>query len=347
MFELIKLLTEEENKLDKILLKLTQYTFTLFVSANFFELFVSDFSLINPLNPSEWFIYFTSGYALIAIFIFFICNISLFHVLPIITNSILKLLNPKITDADIDQIVDFSRNNTLIKVLKWLKIITYNNQFSRFQAGENTDKVFDLFTSKLKEDEEHPVQQMEDNLSYLWNLYIILVVSYIIYIHLITKSLLLPILIVSVGIILLIVNLGISVISTLYKKYREDLEFILKYLIADKSIEDALQRNGISLEAVTISPKSQSILLGFTYREEKYLIFHLKENKPLRQDIAKSLIDGANELNRKIILINTRGTTKAAKLEVEKNKNSIIQIEYDDIIELSQKLTDEFSDAFD
>lgn len=347
MFELIKLLTEEENKLDKILLKLTQYTFTIFVSANFFELFVSDFSLINPLNPSEWLIYFTSGYALIAIFIFFICNISLFHVLPIITTSILKLLNPKITDADIDQIVDFSVNNTLIKVLKWLKIITYNNQFSRFQAGENTDKVFDLFTSKLKEDEEHPVQQMEDNLAYLWNLYIILVVSYIIYIHLITKSLLLPILIVSVGIILLIVNLGISVISTLYKKYREDLEFILKYLIADKSIEDALQRNGISLEAVIIKSEPQTILPGFTYREKKYLIFHLMENKPLRRHIAESLIVGANELNRKIILINTRGTTKAAKLEVEKNKNSIMQIEYDDIGELSLKLTDEFSDAFD
>lgn len=246
MYEILKTLAEEPEKLNKILIKLVRVLLILMLSNSLYT-WVLDRSLVSDIsNPNEWLQLTGQGYLIVFVFLLFTSFIILFVLLPIVsvwispfTKWIIRRIVKK-SASDVDKGV--------IHGLVIANVIERRFHGKRMKAGRNFDDFYVFLktvTAKNKPQNNYSLgsETLEIFIAFIFIYYLLIDIN--VRTHFIDVSLILLIVIFSI----------VYAISSLFieflVKQKNVIKYMLDWLKTEKMIFDLLEQNGIKVKEVT------------------------------------------------------------------------------------------------
>lgn len=245
MYEILKTLAEEPEKLNKILIKSVRVLLILMLSNSLYT-WVLDRSLVNHIStPNEWLQLTGQGYLIIFVLLFAASYLILFILFPMVSVWILQLTKQivrkkaKKSASDIDKSV----SQALVK----FKVIERRFKSKRMKAGRNFNDFYIFFktvTAKNKIQDSYSLGHE------IFNTSIAFIIIYYFFIdinvtnHFIDVSLILLIVIFS------IVYATSSLFMEFLVKQKTAIKYMLDWLKTEKMIFDLLEQNGVKVQEV-------------------------------------------------------------------------------------------------
>lgn len=279
--ELVKILADEPEKIEKALLKGVHLILSVIIAAFIYQQVIGDYKLIPLTDYDQLISFFLSGRVLLCLFLYFLSD---YLIVPLLEN-VSSLLFWLLKKLDVGKFTDVE----VRRFLNFLGIIKVRDDQSIPLPGKNIEILTSFVLAFQKEDTKDEVTDLKEAfIKNVWNLYLVFVVIYFTVISNGLHTFLLTTIVISILVFLFLMTYGVQLIyDYLYEKHVE-IYNLLSYI----KTYDLIQR-----------------ILG------RYLIFPVQGSK--KSGLRKAQIFGIGDKEYVLFIPTPRNDTLIKKEDIE------------------------------
>lgn len=320
--EIVKILSDEPEKVEKAVIRAIKVFLNLFIAAFFYKSVVSSFYVIQLDSYKEWSDFLLSGRVLICLFFYFFSAYIIFSVF----NTIISVLLNWIANRKLFKIA----NDDIITPLKFLGIIKINKSEKIPLPGRNIDILYkgsQLFSDKESVEE---IRTLKNTLvENVVNLYFMFVLLYFFLIDKDTHTLALSWFIIIGLILVILVYIGVHSFIEFMIENHSKIFSSLSFIKVIDQVSSILKDYGIYPEKLPVG-SGLNKCKAFNLRNKEYILAYIPYGKRASLDEIESLLSKSGKPGRVFILISPKefiGDTQELALKFH---DSFIPVIYSD-----------------
>lgn len=222
--ELIKLLAEEPEKIDKAVIKALKFLLNLVIATEIYILLYGPISLAEMLNYTYFVESLLNGRALIVLLFYFISSYLIFPFLDLVGYGIVYLLT---------KIIPTLKKHNFKNLFRFLGIIKYSGSDQVVKPGRNFGLFHTLALEFSTEDAKNEVESLKNRIiGNVFNLYLAFFLIYLILFDPILRTPQLTIILIFIFLIIFLLYAGMHFILEYMLKHNQEIITELSYIKA-------------------------------------------------------------------------------------------------------------------
>lgn len=338
MFELLKIVLEEPEKIRKTGLFVIRAILNLIIASSLYENFIGEYNFIDILDIEQWAEFILSGRVLIGVLFYIISEIIFFHLLSAIFIGYLDYKANKSINSPAGRYM----HSAVLFLFRITKAFEFDEKEKRLKLSKNTDSLSEFLEFYLAKESKNEIYNLKHQFANnIVHTYFIFAICYFLYFDLEGKNWWLNTIIILFCFLLPMAYISICELLNYFDKHSKEIQYTINGMKFEKIIRETLGKNGIFLSN-ELNPRESKYHYSFRFGKNEYILQFFYAKISISERELQTQKEVFLKANKKMLFVTNVELTENALEFVKEHKNSLIVISFKDENDLVTQLETSF-----